>query len=115
MIWSHAKSVNKIGLTVQLILKDNNFKSYVRSSKMKFNSNDFKPLPTSYEQNWCGGTGDMLAFSPDGVMYPCIRYMESSLGDDMPPIIIGNLDEGLYATEHTKELKKYFDTITRRS
>ncbi|MDD7315875.1 MAG: hypothetical protein PUG55_00330, partial [Bacillales bacterium] len=40
----HAKSVNKIGLTVQLILKDNNFKSYVRSSKMKFNSNDFNDI-----------------------------------------------------------------------
>ena len=36
--------VNKIGLTVQLILKDNNFKSYVRSSKMKFNSNDFNDI-----------------------------------------------------------------------
>ena len=80
-----------------------------------FNSNDFKPLPTTHEQNWCGGTGDMLAFSPDGQMYPCIRYMESSLGNDMPPIIIGNLTDGLYATEETKKLKESFDKITRRT
>ena len=80
-----------------------------------FDSKAFTPLPTDDNENWCGGTGNMLAFSPDGIMYPCIRYMESSLGTDQPPLIIGNLEEGLYQTPETKQMKKEFDAITRRT
>lgn len=29
--------------------------------------------------NYCGGNGDMLAISPDGKLYPCIRFMKYSL------------------------------------
>jgi radical SAM protein with 4Fe4S-binding SPASM domain len=32
--------------------------------------------------NWCGGDGQMLAVDPNGELFPCIRYMESSLGDE---------------------------------
>ena len=53
------------------------------------------PLLSTDVQNWCGGTGAMLSFDPDGNAYPCIRYMESSLGSDRKPIIIGNT-KGLY-------------------
>lgn len=80
-----------------------------------FNSKDFKPLPTAYQENWCGGTGDMLAFAPNGIMYPCIRYMESSLGGDQKPVIIGSLEDGLYQTEEAKKIREEFKNITRRS
>ena len=80
-----------------------------------FNSNDFKPLPTTHQDNWCGGTGEMLAFDSNGVMYPCIRYMESSLGSDQPPLIIGNLETGLYGTPETRKIRDEFYSITRRS
>ena len=28
------------------------------------------PLPETETQNWCGGTGKMLAFDVDGTVYP---------------------------------------------
>lgn len=63
----------------------------------------------------CGGTGAMLACDPDGYLYPCIRYMESSLGDSQPPIRIGHVDTGLVKTEEEKQIVKCLDCITRRS
>lgn len=56
----------------------------------------------------------MLSFDPDGIAYPCIRYMPSSLGDDAPPITIGTVD-GIFETEKDKETKRCLDCITRRS
>lgn len=79
-----------------------------------FIENFFKPLTENDNQNWCGGTGAMLAFDPDGIAYPCIRYMPSSLGDDAPPITIGTVD-GIFETEEDKETKRCLDCITRRS
>ena len=43
----------------------------------------------------CGGTGVMLSCDPDGYLYPCIRYMESSLGDQRDPFRIGDVDNGI--------------------
>lgn len=80
-----------------------------------FNSGDFRPQPTYYQENWCGGTGEMLAFDSNGIMYPCIRYMESSLGNDQPPLIIGDLEVGLYGTPEMQNIRKDFYSITRRS
>jgi hypothetical protein len=40
----------------------------------------FCPLMEQDNNNWCGGVnGAMLAIDPNGDMYSCIRYMESSL------------------------------------
>lgn len=74
----------------------------------------FKPLPAEENSNWCGGDMKMLAFDPDGVAYPCLRYMSSSLGTDRAPIIVGSVD-GLFVTEEQKNIKEYMDKITRRS
>ena len=63
----------------------------------------------------CGGTGVMLSCDPDGVLYPCIRYMESSLGTDQKPIIIGNVDDGIAATQDIKDCISCLQCITRRS
>lgn len=54
-----------------------------------------KPLPEDELQNWCGGLGLMLAMDYKGDMYPCIRYMENSVGNNQEPYIIGNLKEGI--------------------
>lgn len=72
------------------------------------------PLLSTENNNWCGGTGAMLAFDPDGIAYPCIRYMPTSLGTDQPSICVGNV-EGVYNTESTIQLKKQLDAVTRRS
>lgn len=56
----------------------------------------------------------MLAFDPEGIAYPCLRYMESSLGDDVPPLIVGSVD-GLFDTEEHKYTADCLSCITRRS
>ena len=57
----------------------------------------------------------MLAFDPNGVAYPCLRYMPSSLGKDIPPITIGNLKDGILQTDKDKKTKHFLDSITRKS
>lgn len=75
----------------------------------------FRPKKEEDLQNWCGGTGSMLAMDPDGGLYPCIRYMESSLGDDQPPIKIGHITHGLQGTEEEKQWVKCLNCINRRT
>ena len=70
--------------------------------------------PIHENLNWCGGAGDMLAFDPDGIAYPCIRYMESSLGDSAKPIIIGDVN-GLLQTEEQKHWNDCLNCMTRCS
>lgn len=60
-----------------------------------FEENFFKPKDLNDTSNWCGGNGRMIAVNHTGNIYPCIRYMESSLGPDIKPIIIGNVDTGI--------------------
>lgn len=80
-----------------------------------FEENFFKPKLEGDDQNWCGGTGAMLSCDPDGYLYPCIRYMESSLGKDQEPIRIGHVDTGLVTTEEEKETVRCLNCITRRT
>lgn len=79
-----------------------------------FEENMFEPLESTDNNNWCGGTGAMLAFDPDGIAYPCLRYMPSSLGTDREPLIVGDVD-GIFEKPEHKELKNCLDCITRRS
>ena len=64
---------------------------------------------------WCGGNGMMLACDPDGWLYPCIRYMESSLGNDVEPIRVGNVDTGIGSTAAEQQAIHCMDCITRRT
>lgn len=75
----------------------------------------FKPMEKNDLQTWCGGTGKMLAFDPDGNAYPCLRYMDSSLNGDQPPIIIGNCWDGIYNTPETQKIYCDLCAITRRT
>ena len=74
-----------------------------------------KPLPSTELNNWCGGIGTMLAIDPDGNMFPCIRYMESSLGNSQPPLIIGNVYTGLMRKDCEKKCVNCLNKITRRT
>ena len=47
-----------------------------------FDEEGFTSLPDTDTNNWCGGTGAMLAVDYKGDFYPCVRYMESSIGND---------------------------------
>ena len=75
----------------------------------------FKPKAPEDNGNWCGGTGSMLAIDWKGDLYPCIRYMESSLGTDQKPFIVGNVMTGLLSTPEQCENNKCLKCITRRS
>lgn len=75
----------------------------------------FRPKLEGDDQNWCGGTGQMLAVDYKGDIYPCIRYMESSLGCSREPIIIGNVYDGVLQTEKEKTWNGCLQCITRRT
>ena len=80
-----------------------------------FDENIGKPMFKNDLNNWCGGTGDMLAVDWKGDIYPCIRYMESSLGTKVPPLIIGNVDTGIMVTEQQQQCVKCLKCINRRT
>ncbi|MCM1230106.1 MAG: radical SAM peptide maturase, CXXX-repeat target family [Ruminococcus flavefaciens] len=67
------------------------------------------------DKNWCGGTGAMVSVDWKGDIYPCIRYMESSLGTDQPPLIIGNVRDGIMCTEEQRNCVECLKAITRTS
>ena len=60
-------------------------------------------MPDIDDTNWCGGNGRMLAVDWRGQFYPCVRYMDSSLGTKVKPIILGNTFDGLVTKEEEKK------------
>ena len=52
---------------------------------------------------------------PVGDLYPCIRYMESSLGGEREPLRIGNVHTGLATCEEHKNCVECLQAITRKS
>ena len=65
--------------------------------------------------NWCGGTGLMLAIDYKGDIYPCLRYMESSTGNNIEPFTIGRLDCGINREKEHCDRVNCLSCITRRS
>ena len=57
----------------------------------------------------------MLSMDPDGYLYPCIRYMESSLGTEVKPLRIGHVDIGIAQTECDKKCVDCLNAIDRRT
>lgn len=80
-----------------------------------FNEDFFRPKDPEDVQNWCGGNGVMLAVDPDGVIYPCLRYMESSLAGQQEPYSIGDVDVGICQNDCHKCRVKQLKKIDRRT
>lgn len=80
-----------------------------------FNDTYFRPMEETDLDNWCGGTGSMLAADPDGWLYPCIRYMESSLGAGVRPLRIGHVNTGIAQTDCDKKCVDCLNAINRRT
>lgn len=74
-----------------------------------------QPMPPDNLDNWCGGTGYMLAVDYKGDIYPCLRYMADSLGNSVPPLIIGNVDTGIMATPGQRDCVHCLKCIDRRT
>ena len=88
----HAKELYKQMKLFSDYLLDNNLDDIYCSF---WESDFFRPKDIEENDNWCGGTGSMIAVDPDGWIYPCIRYMESSLGTEQAPLRIGHVTNRL--------------------
>lgn len=80
-----------------------------------FDDRLFGPIPETDLQPWCGGTGAMMAFDPDGNAYPCLRYMESSLNGEQKPLIIGDCFSGAYFNQEHKSIRSWLEAMNRRT
>lgn len=80
-----------------------------------FEQKFFRPKVETDIQNWCGGNGQMISCDWKGDIYPCIRYMESSLGTDQEPIIIGNVYDGIMTTQKQCDCVNCLHCVDRRS
>ncbi len=75
-----------------------------------------KPEDPNKLETWCGGVGNaMLAIDPDGNLYPCLRYMDSSLGTDQTPMIFGTVDDGMGQLEVHAKRMQCMSCITRQT
>lgn len=66
-------------------------------------------------KNYCGSTGHMLALDYKGDIYPCVRFMKSSLGDSVEPFKIGDVENGINITMPDKNRVNLLDSITLTS
>lgn len=101
--YSHANILyNELKKISNFIIENNYTDVYI--SMFRYES--FKPKKRTDSDNWCGGNGKMIAVDYKGNIFPCLRYMESSLGNDAPPLIIGNVEDGIMTLpEHIKNAK----------
>ena len=80
-----------------------------------FDEQHCHPLAQHENQNYCGSTGAMLACDPDGNICPCIRFMKSSLGENLGDFTIGHTRSGMGVEEQDKANIEALDAVTRRS
>ena len=80
-----------------------------------FEENFFRPKSHDDIQNWCGGNGQMIALDYKGDIFPCVRYMESSLGDQVPPIIVGNVYDGIMTDAKCKTCIAELKAVNRKT
>lgn len=80
-----------------------------------FDCRKYRPMDHDDNQNWCGGTGKMLAFGVNGEIYPCQRYSPASLGPDVRPLIVGDAAHGIEVTPDEKAVTEMLRKIDRRS
>lgn len=80
-----------------------------------FTDSMFHPKNPDDVQNWCGGNGQMISVDYKGDIFPCIRYMESSLGDQVPPIVIGNIYDGIMTDAKCKACINQLKSVNRKT
>ena len=68
------------------------------------------------DRNYCGGTGEMLTVDWQGILYPCLRYTSTSLGNCAKPIVLGRIVNGeLEISEESTKCFECLRKVTRRS
>lgn len=81
----------------------------------RFEQVNYQPMDPEDDKNFCGGLGNMIAINPSGKIYPCIRYMESSLGTEVPEVIIGDVCTGIMKNDKYAALVNEMKSCTRKS
>lgn len=81
----------------------------------RFADHNYKPMSENDNQNPCGGLGSMIAIDYAGNIFPCIRYMKSSLGDSVPEVIIGDLTTGIMKNDKYSALVEKMRSCDRRN
>lgn len=66
------------------------------------------------DNNWCGGDGQMLAINWKGRYYPCLRYMEDSVGEECE-YHIGDIWEGIGQNPLTAQRVADLEALTNSS
>ena len=95
-------------------LIENDF--YNKINIRMFQEDGFQPIPEENDQNWCGGTDTQsISIDCDGNLFPCVRYMISSLNNRQRQLNLGNIEHGYLQTEEEKENYNLITDITRRS
>lgn len=72
-------------------------------------------IGTNEDKNYCGSTGSMLACDPFGKIFPCIRFMDTSLGNKVEPFCLGDVDNGIGIIPKHKDKINLLDSITLTS
>lgn len=80
-----------------------------------FEEHFFQPMDFGDDKNWCGGDGMMIACDPDGYIYPCLRFMESSLGTEVPAFRIGDIYNGLGQNSQHCDNLNCLNCVSRRA
>lgn len=79
-----------------------------------FNKILCSPIPEEENRNYCGASGHMLAANYKGEIFPCIRFMESSLSGQAEPYIIGSVDNGIATKEEYQQRLNCLNCLDRR-
>lgn len=87
---------------------------YERTDLSIFDDTAGRSIPESESQNWCGGTGKMMAFDVDGTVLPCQRYSELST-TGRPVLRIGDVEHGIGALPGDRANIELLEGITRQS
>lgn len=107
----HAKIYyNELKKLADYIL-ENDLEDYIYFSI--FQSFNYQPQPLERNENFCGGNGKMIALDYKGDLYPCLRFMESSLGDEVRPIKVGNIYTGIMTDPQQIEDIKILKSVNR--
>lgn len=97
----HAKIVYEEFKKIADWIVDNNLqdKIYFRLFDSEDYHNSYHNNEELANNNWCGSTSAMYAIDYKGKIYPCIRFMESSLNGEAEPYAIGDIETGIGNTE----------------
>ena len=75
----------------------------------------FSEFNPNEDKNYCGSTGSMLACDPFGKIFPCIRFMDTSLGNKVEPFCLGDVDNGIGIIPKHRDKINILDSITLTS